>query len=160
MFLIKLGKVRSDPGSYRPIALTSCLCKTMKRMVNSRITWYLAITKFQCVFPKRISTVDNLVTLETSIRYAFVGIKHLVSIFFNLEKAGNMVFYWIYTKWVFVVAFLCFSVIFLSDRHFNIYTYTLILTHRGNVTRYLVSRLIVLCLVYCLILHAPFMWMI
>ena len=31
--------------------------------------------------------IDNLVTLETSIRDAFVGRKHLVSIFFDLEKA-------------------------------------------------------------------------
>ena len=37
----KPGKVLSDPGSYRPIAHNSCLCKTMERIVNSRLTRYL-----------------------------------------------------------------------------------------------------------------------
>ena len=33
----KPNKDLSDPTNYRPIALTSCLCKTMERMVNERL---------------------------------------------------------------------------------------------------------------------------
>ena len=63
------GKVLSDPGSSLPIALTSYLYKTMERMVNGILSWYLdrhmAITKFQSGFRRHRFTVDNLVTLET-----------------------------------------------------------------------------------------------
>ena len=33
----KHGKVPTNPTNYRPIALTSCICKTMERMINSRL---------------------------------------------------------------------------------------------------------------------------
>ena len=33
----KPGKDTSDPKNYRPIALTSCLCKQLEKMVNSRL---------------------------------------------------------------------------------------------------------------------------
>ena len=60
-------------------------------MVNSRLTWYLerhmVNIEFQSGFRRRRSTVDNLVTFEISIRDAYVGKKHLVSIFFYFEKA-------------------------------------------------------------------------
>ena len=37
----KPGKDPSDPASYRPIALTSHLCKIMERMVTERLTYFL-----------------------------------------------------------------------------------------------------------------------
>ena len=41
----KPNKDPSDPTNYRPIALTSCVCKTMERMVNDRLVWVLESKK-------------------------------------------------------------------------------------------------------------------
>ena len=35
----KPGKDNTDPSNYRPIALTSCLCKTLEHMINTRLIW-------------------------------------------------------------------------------------------------------------------------
>ena len=88
----KPGRDSSNPNNYRPIALTSCLCKTMERMVNARLVWQLESNEVffvptQCGFRKHHSTVDHLVRYETFIRNAFVRNEHVVSILFDLEKA-------------------------------------------------------------------------
>ena len=87
----KPGKDHTEPTNYRPIALTSCLCKTLERMINARLVWYLEINNFispvQSGFRSERSTNDNLVRLETFVRDAFVKKEHVVAVFFDLEKA-------------------------------------------------------------------------
>ena len=87
----KPNKDSTNPSNYRPIALTSCVCKTLERMINTRLVWFLEsnnlITNFQSGFRKRRSTNDHLVRLETFIRDAFIKKEHLVAVFFDLEKA-------------------------------------------------------------------------
>ena len=71
----KPNKDHTDPLSYRPIALTSCLCKVLERMINARFIWYLEkhriLDRSQCGFRKHRSTTDHLVSLERYLRDAF-----------------------------------------------------------------------------------------
>ena len=84
----KPGKDNNDPSNYRPIALTSSLCKTLERMINNRLIWFLEsnglITNFLCGFRSKRGTVDHLVRLETFVREAFIKKDHLTAVFFDL----------------------------------------------------------------------------
>ena len=91
----KPGKDSKNPSNYRPISLTSCLCKTMERMINTRLVWFLEknniLTKYQSGFRKSRTTTDQLIRLESYIRDSFLKGNHVVSVFFDLEKAYNTV---------------------------------------------------------------------
>ena len=87
----KPGKDSTLAFNYRPIALTSCLCKLMEKMVNVRLVWYLErngiLSAAQCGFRRLHSTTDVLIRLESSICEAFAAKQHHISVFFDLEKA-------------------------------------------------------------------------
>ena len=87
----KPNKDHADPNSYKPIALTSCLCKILERMINTRFIWYLEksgiLDRSQRGFRKHSSTVDHLVSLERYVRDAFAQKQQVVGLFLDLEKA-------------------------------------------------------------------------
>ena len=89
--IAKPNKDPSDPSSYRPISLLSCVGKVMERMVNRRLTWILenakAFSNTQCGFRKGRCTEDLLVSLEHEVRASLVNRKVTIGVFFDLKQA-------------------------------------------------------------------------
>ena len=85
-----LVKDPADTNNYRPLAFTSCLCKTLVRMINKRLTWFLKsnnhISRFQSGFRSDRSTTDNLVRLETFTRDAFIKKEYVVAVFLKTSS--------------------------------------------------------------------------
>ena len=92
--VIPAKKPNKDPfqaTSYRPIALTSCVCKLMEKMINTRLVWHLEtkelLSPFQFGFRKNRSTLDPLWRLSNQIQQGFVKQCQTIGVFFDLEKA-------------------------------------------------------------------------
>ena len=92
---LKPGKDPKSPASYRPISLTSCICKLFERMINHRLMWFLEKNNIlcaqQCGFRQNRSTMDALTQLSGHIQKGFTEKKHTTAVFFDLEKAYDTV---------------------------------------------------------------------
>ena len=80
---------RGDPNNYRPISLTSIICKLCERLVLFRL-WKLVgnqISNRQFGFRSKRSTLDALMFLDHQVRLAFKARKRLPVAFLDISKA-------------------------------------------------------------------------
>ena len=92
--ILKPGKDPNEADSYRPIALTNCLCKVMERMVNNRLLHVLEkrnmICPYQSGFRKKRCTYDNLTRLEHDIQRGIGNKSAVLAVFLDIKKAYDM----------------------------------------------------------------------
>ena len=93
--ILKPNKIKNEPGSYRPIALTSNFCKLMERMIVARLNWYMEkhnlFNIFQSGFRKSRNTVDQLLRLSDDIIKSLANKSCVLGVFLDFEKAYDMV---------------------------------------------------------------------
>ena len=85
---------RKNINNYRPISITSSICRLIEKIILERPTNYLTKTNIiiqeQSGFRKNRSTKDNLVFLIQKASEAFEK-KKINSIFFDIKLAINKV---------------------------------------------------------------------
>jgi hypothetical protein len=96
--LHKTGKPTNQPNSYRPIALTSQLGKTLERILKNRLMDYCEkhqiLPPQQSGFRKKRSTLDHLTTLQQEILNTHKERRtELIGIFLDIEKAYDMLWH-------------------------------------------------------------------
>ena len=82
-------------SNYRPLALKSALCKVMERMVNLRLLGFFeqkeTLSTLQYGGRAKPKTIDHLLSLEATVRNTQANSEHFVSIFFDMEKAYDLI---------------------------------------------------------------------
>ena len=88
-------KARQDPTNYRPISLTSCVARTMEKLVNNQMLAYLSenslLYKHQSGFLPNHSTVTQLCYPAHQWQMALEKGEQVHTVFLDLSKAYDRV---------------------------------------------------------------------
>ena len=91
----KPSKDETLPTSYRPISLTSTLCKIFERLATNRLAYVLEkhslLSNIQSGFRKNRSTIDQILRLQDQINKYLNNNGYSLGIFLDFEKAFDMV---------------------------------------------------------------------
>ncbi len=89
------GKDRTDPSSYRPIALTSCVARVLEKLINKQLLKYLLekslLYQHQSGFLPSHSTVTQLAFLLHKWQMSLDRGLHVQTAFLDLSKAYDRV---------------------------------------------------------------------
>lgn len=93
--IYKPNKPKADPNSYRPIALTSTLCKIMERVIANRLGWFMErndlFNRNQCGFRRGKSCLDQIMRLQDDIQKSINTKQLTLAVFIDFEKAFDLV---------------------------------------------------------------------
>ena len=88
-------KDRQDPTNYRPISLTSCVARTMEKLVNTQMVAYLSenslLYNHQSGFLPNLSTVTQLCYLAHQWQIALEKGAQVQTVFLDLSKVYDRV---------------------------------------------------------------------
>ena len=88
--ILKTGKNRLKVLNYQPISLTSCICKTMERIIKQRMQWNILLPE-QAGFRGFKSTEDQTTHLAQVIEDSFQAKKVTPAVFIDFQKAFDKV---------------------------------------------------------------------
>ena len=92
--LLKPNKNAANPDSYRPISLTSTMCKIMERLVTNRLQWFVEknnlLSNNQSGFRKNRSTIDQILKLHDNILKKLKNKENVLAVFIDFERAYDM----------------------------------------------------------------------